>query len=124
MNLIEQDYAAKYFAVAYQDNGKFFLSVVSNTGEELDNLNVSKLLALDDQSKPITGFWEPLITCSFIQDDNLFVSCYHRLQKKQYHFLYSFLKQKPLSEPIITEIKDPSCSQRNFPVKSFYSPVT
>ena len=48
MNLIEQTYDAKYFAVAYQDNGKFFLSVVNNEGEELDNLNVSKLLSLDD----------------------------------------------------------------------------
>lgn len=124
MNLIEQTYDAKYFAVAYQDNGKFFLSVVNNKGEELDNLNVSKLLSLDEQSKPITGFWEPLITCAFIPDDNLFVSCYHRIQKRQYHFLYSFHKQKPLSEPIMTEITEPSCSQRNFPVKSFYSPVT
>jgi len=80
------------------------------------------LLSIDDKSKPVTGFWEPLISVAFIPDDNLFVSCYHRFQRRQYHFTYSFHKQKPLSETIMTDIAD--ASQRNFPVKSFYSPVT
>jgi hypothetical protein len=51
MNLIEQTNDpndSKNFAVAYQDNGKFFISTFSKLGEELDNLNVSKLLSLDD----------------------------------------------------------------------------
>ena len=90
MNLVEQNDAGTIFAVAYQDNGMFRVSVVTNKGEEIDNLDVNTLLALDDLSKPITGFWEPLITVAFIPGDNLFISAYHRKQKKQFHFTYSY----------------------------------
>lgn len=41
MNLIEQNAAGNIFAIAAQDNGKFFVSIVDNTGKELDHLNVS-----------------------------------------------------------------------------------
>lgn len=79
MNNIEQSDDGTVFAIAYQDNGKYFLSVLSNTGEELDNFDVSGHLMIDDRSKPIDGFMEPLITCCFIDNNNLFISVYHRL---------------------------------------------
>jgi hypothetical protein len=41
MNLIEQNNAGSKFAVAYQDNGEFYVSVVSNKGEELDNVKIT-----------------------------------------------------------------------------------
>ena len=122
MNLVEQNSAGTIFAIAGQDNGKFFVSILDNTGKELDHLNVTQLLALDDHSKPITGFWEPLITSVFIPDDNIFVSCYHRKQHKQYHFTYSWKTKSLISRVTVTEIKD--CTPRNFPIKSFYSEVT
>lgn len=83
MNLIEQNAAGNKFAVAYQDNGNFFVSVVSNKGEELDNVKITDLLSLDAGSKPITGFGEPMITCCFLdtEDDDLFISVYHRPSK-------------------------------------------
>lgn len=80
MNLVEQNNAGNKFAVTYQDNGKFFVSVVNNEGKELDNVKISELLALDVASKPITGFGEPMITCCFLdtENDDLFISVYHR----------------------------------------------
>jgi len=77
MNVIEQNFNGDVFAVAYQDSGKFRLSVVNNEGEELSDFDVSANLKLDNLSKPITGFMEPLITCTFINDD-IFTSVYHR----------------------------------------------
>jgi hypothetical protein len=82
MNVIEQNFVGDVFGVAYQDNGKFFVSFVNAQGEEIDNLHISEKLFLDDLSKPITGFWEPLVTCCFIQNDDVFISAYHREQKK------------------------------------------
>jgi hypothetical protein len=41
MNLIEQNNAGSKFAVAYQDNGEFYVSVINNKGEELDNVKIT-----------------------------------------------------------------------------------
>lgn len=81
---------------------------------------------LDAQSTPITGFWEPLITSVFIPGDggqDLFITCYHRIQQKQYSFSYSYREKKVMSETTVMEIKE-NCTPINFPLKSFYSPVT
>lgn len=83
---------------------------------------MSAQLSLNDGSKPITGFSEPLITCAFIENDNVFIQCYHRKQKKQYHFTYSYKLKKMLSDVTVTEIAD--CTELNFPIKTFYSLVT
>mgnify|MGYP000901315771 CR=1 FL=1 len=125
MNLVEQNNAGNKFAVTYQDNGKFFVSILDNRGRELDNVKISELLALDNASKPITGFGEPMITCCFLDtdDDDLFISVYHRPKRTQYHLKYSFVQKKALSEPVIAPIEHKSCTDRNFPIKTFYSPV-
>tara|TARA_B110000285_G_C15078108_1_gene591907 strand:+ start:162 stop:1631 length:1470 start_codon:yes stop_codon:yes gene_type:complete len=119
MNNIEQSDDGTIYAIAYQDNGQFYVNVIDDTGKEHDLLDVSQLLHLDAQSKPITGFWEPLITAVFIPGGDLFINAYHRLQKKSYHFTYSYKTQKALCQPMINEIKD--CTPLNFPIKSFYS---
>jgi len=79
MNLVEQSYDGTVFAVAYQDNGKFMVVFVNNKGTVLDELDVSEKLALDPGSKPVTGFMEPLITCAFIANDDIYLSAYHRV---------------------------------------------
>ena len=66
------------------------MSVVSNTGEELTNLDVTEILEIDDGSKPVEGFYEPLITSNFLSDEIIRVSTYHRMDKIQYHFNYNF----------------------------------
>ena len=100
----------------------FKLTVISNTGEILDELDVSAEIGTDNKSKPIIGQSEPMITCSFIADDNLFISAYHRIQRTQYHFTYNFQTKTRLSDVYETHLHD--CSSRNFPIKSFYSLVT
>ena len=77
------------------------------------------MLGLDDQSKPVTGFWEPLITVAFLSDDNVFISCYHRFRRENYHFIYSYVERRPLSDVTVTVIE--KCTPLNFPIKSFYS---
>lgn len=121
MNQIEQNKDGTIFAIAYQDNGKFGLKILNNRGTELDKIDLNKFLNIDDTSKPITGFWEPLVCACFIEGDDLFVAVYHRLERIQYHFTYSFRQKKPLSTTTKTLIE--GCTQLNFPIKAFYSPV-
>lgn len=122
MNCIEQTDDGTIFGVAYQDNGHFQVLFIDNQGKVLDNLNVSKLLSLDDESKPITGFFEPLITVCFLPNGKAMIAAYHRIQKKQCHFIYSYKEKKMEGKTIQTAIQDTDYS--NFPIKSFYSSVT
>ena len=83
MNLVEQSDDGKVIAIAYQDNGRFFVDVMRTDGEQLDHFDVSAHLVIDEQSTPITGFWEPLITSVFIPGEggqDLFITAYHRTQ--------------------------------------------
>ena len=130
MNLIEQTIKGDKFCIAYQDNGKFFVCFINNKGDIIDNLEISDLIDdIDEESKPLSGFYEPLISAVFIPNDDpdkadepetkAFVSVYHRMTKIQYHFTYNFINKELASEIKQVEIKN--CTTRNFPVKSFYS---
>jgi hypothetical protein len=70
----------------------------------LDKIDLNKFLNIDDTSKPITGFWEPLVCACFIDSDDILVAVYHRLDMTQYHFTYSFRLKKPLSSITKTKI--------------------
>lgn len=82
MNLIEQTDEGTTIGVAYQDNGIFKVLFIDNKGNQIDEVDVSKLLSLDDESKPISGFFEPLITMSFLPNERAMIAVYHRIQKK------------------------------------------
>lgn len=119
MSLIEQTIDGKKFCVAFQDEGKFFLSFIDDTGHETELLDVTAILNIDQESLPISDFYEPMITVVFIPDSCVFVSVYHRGNKIQYHFKYSYAKQELVSN-IYTE-KIENSTFRNFPIKSFFS---
>ena len=35
----------------------------------MKNISITDILHIDDKSKPLSGFWEPLITCAFTPID-------------------------------------------------------
>jgi hypothetical protein len=131
VNLIDQTYAGDIFVIAYSDNGKFKVTFLAPDGTTLDDLDVSAALSLDAESKPVTGFEEPLITVAVLPDGSVFVSAYHRILKKQYYFMYQHknegkkvMEGKITAGPMSREIDDASCGKLNFPIKSFYSEKT
>ena len=81
MNQIQQsrDKEGKWFACAYQDMGRFYLSVIDEKLEEVHHRDVSNLLRIDEESKPIESFWEPGTTAIFMPDNTILVQVYHRL---------------------------------------------
>lgn len=79
MKHIDQTNDGKMYALPYQDNGKYFVSIVDQVkGKEIHKIDVNKFLSIDDMSKPIDDIYDPLITCCFASLDQLFVSVYHR----------------------------------------------
>tara|TARA_B110000285_G_C15111973_1_gene611650 strand:+ start:242 stop:550 length:309 start_codon:yes stop_codon:yes gene_type:complete len=91
MNIIEQNAAGTQYAVAYQDNGHFRVLVITNQGEEIVDLDVASIIGTDSDSKPLSGFHEPLISAVFLPNDDpersdepeekIFISAYHRFEK-------------------------------------------
>jgi hypothetical protein len=41
------------------------MRVFSNKGEDLAQVNINKILNIDNESKPLPGFFEPLTTIIF-----------------------------------------------------------
>jgi hypothetical protein len=79
------------FAVGYQDNGVFHMAVFDKFGKDIANINVNETLGIDERSKPITGFYEPLITIAFKPNCNEFlVSVYHRYERVLYSFVFDY----------------------------------
>ena len=98
MNNIEQRIAGDVYALAYQDNGEFSVCVINNEGTVLDQIDVTAIFDLNHESKPITGFWEPLITSNFISPNDLFIAVYHRIDKMQHFITYNFVDKKVTSD--------------------------
>lgn len=86
------------------------------------------MLRLNYESKPIQGIYNPLITCCFCPGDRIFVAAYHRIKSVQCHFLWD-MNTNTVDGGIVT-VDFPlgpgkgSVTQRNFPIKSFYSGTT
>lgn len=80
MNLVDQNLDGNKFAVSYQDNGVFNVLLFDHNGDDIMDLDVSALLGIDNESKPVKGFYEPLITLFFNPDTtNIFIQVYHRI---------------------------------------------
>ena len=105
--------------IPYQDNGCMKAYIIDNKGNLIKNMCFNKKCDFDNKSKPIMGFFQPMITACFIQDDDLFFSVYHRMEHIQKSFIYSWKKDQMLSEISHNELLD--STKTNFPIKSFYS---
>lgn len=119
MNEVEQNYEGDVMAVPYQDNGTFKVIIFNNKGEKLADLNLNEEFGIDTKTKPITGLLHPMVTCCFINDDNIFISVMHRYYKKVYSYIYSYKENTKLQEFQMTELEN--CSVMNYSLKSFWN---
>lgn len=80
MNEIEQNFKGNVFCLPYSDNGKLRALIFNNQGEELvDRLNLNEICGIDEESKPILGFQNPMVTACFNHEDNIFIGVHHRI---------------------------------------------
>jgi hypothetical protein len=66
MNEIEQNTQGNIMCVPYSDNGDLNAIIFNNEGKELTRLDINQYCGIDQNSKPIVGFFQPMITCCFI----------------------------------------------------------
>lgn len=98
------------------------MRVFDNTGKDIAELDVTEYLEIDDKSKPITGFYEPLITLSFkSKSTQILVSVYHRIARDLHSFVFDF-ETGEKSHRDTTNLGH--CSSLNFPIKTFFSEYT
>ena len=120
---VEQDPLGTQFAIAYCDDGKFFVRTFgkdSRTEDEIkkNELDVNKLLGINDYTMCNQSFPDPFITCCFVGTDRLFVNLFHNYDLKHYHFLYDLKTQKIIGSH---EERVIECTKKNFPYKCFYN---
>ena len=88
-------------------------------GNTLSSLDLNELIGLDKQSKPIMGFFQPMVTACFVKDDDIYISVFHRKLIKQYNFIYSYKEQQIVKAISITDVN--ASTMLNFSIKSFYN---
>ena len=65
--------------MAYWDDGNFGVMFINHEGKETKLLDVNDACGISKDSKVIEGFWEPLVTVTFLNKDEAYVSAYHRM---------------------------------------------
>jgi len=66
LNEIEQNYAGDTMCIPYQDNGCLKAYIIDNKGTTIKNMCFNKICGFDEKSKPIMGFYQPMITACFV----------------------------------------------------------
>jgi hypothetical protein len=92
------------FAACYNDDGKFRIRVfgrTNRTAEEIarTEINVNKILDLDESTMCNSMFPEPNMNCCFIDNQTLFVGLFHNHTRMHYHFIYSLEHDNMVGNP-------------------------
>jgi hypothetical protein len=87
------------FACAYLDDGHFFLRTFGSktrTRKEIEEneLDINSELGLNNHTMPINNFPDPFITCTFVNDEIIFVNLFHNATKIHYHFFFNIKTRK------------------------------
>ena len=93
----------------------------NRTPEEIvdSELDINKLLGIDNWTMAIEGFPDPYITCTFVSDEKIFINLFHNYSSTHYHFIYDFKKKSIVDGGVVSRHID--CSKKNFPYKCFYN---
>lgn len=91
---VEQNSSGKHYAIVYNNDGWFYLRDFydeNRSQEEIsaNELDINKVLGIDNWSMAIQGFADPYITCAFIDDDRIFVNLFHNYSLVHWHFIYN-----------------------------------
>ena len=119
MNEVEQNDKGNLLCVPFQDAGSLGIKVLSSAGQELANFDLNTMLKLDRGSKPIMGFFQPMVTASFLKNDDLFINVFHRPTMIYHNLICSLSTQSITVGPKSTKLIE--SSTLNFPIKSFYN---
>lgn len=121
---VQQSPDGQKFAICYNDDGKFYMRTfgkVSRTEAEIksNEVDINKLLGINDFTMCNQSFPDPFITCAFINNDKIFVDLFHNFDLKHYHFIYDLKAKNIVGKPV--EFVIPDSTKKNFPYNCFYN---
>jgi|DEB0MinimDraft_12_1074336.scaffolds.fasta_scaffold06711_2 hypothetical protein len=64
------------------------------------------------------SFPDPFITCTFINNDRVFVNLFQNYDMKHYHFIYDTKARAVVGKVAERTLE---CTKKNFPYKCFYN---
>jgi len=119
---VEQNSRGDYFAIVYIDDGLFRLRTfgeTTRTEEEIEEneLDINELLGINNFTIPIYNFPDPFITCTFVDDDWIFVNLFHQDTLTHHHFFFNH-KTRVMRGKASVKLDS---NRKNFPYKCFYS---
>ena len=96
---VEQNSTGNHFAIVYLDDGKFRLRTFGEKQrlqEEIqqNELDINSILGIDTNTMPIDDFPEPFISCTFINNELIFVNLFHTSTLTHHHFFYNYNRRK------------------------------
>lgn len=99
MKEIEQNSDGNKYCIVYMDDGVWKMRIFGKDQrteeEQHDNIvindyyDIFKDESLYDSCIPVAGFPDPYCTCSFLDDDRIFVNFFHNVNLTHYHFIFS-----------------------------------
>ena len=107
----------------YIDDGKFRLRVFEKETRDLETIqkeefDINQAIGINDYTMPIQGFADPFCTCSFIDDDRIFVQLFYNHDLTHYHFIYDHSKRQIEGNYYSMKMQ---CTSKNFPYQSFHN---
>ena len=120
---VEQSSKGDKYGIAYFDDGMFKFrnfGKTTRTEQEIESneLDINKLLGLDNWTMAIQGFPDPYVTCCFITDEKVFINLFYNPTLTHYHFIWDVTKKSIIGKPVQLKME---CSKKNFPYKCFYN---
>ena len=101
---VEQTSDGQKFAACYNDDGKYRIRVFgrkNRTPAEIakTEINVNKVLSLDESTMCNAMFPEPFMNCVFIDNDTLFIGLFMNQSRTHHHFIYSLEHDNIIGKP-------------------------
>ena len=77
----------------FNNDGVFYLRTFGKESRdeadiEADELNINKLIGLDNHTMCIFTFPDPYITCCFVTDNIVYINLFHNATLTHYHLIY------------------------------------
>lgn len=106
MKEVEQSADGKNYAIVYNNDGHFYLRTFGKTpisGEGVERsdkeindneLDINKLLGINNYTMCNQTFPDPFITCTFLSNTTIYIDLFANAELKHIHFIYDIQKKQ------------------------------
>jgi len=93
---------------------------VERTPEDIkaSELDINKLVGINDYTMCNQTFPDPFITCTFITNETIYINLFANAELKHIHFIYDIKNQCMVGQK---QEKIMVCTEKNFPYKCFFN---